>query len=207
MPVFFQKNIDDDARLIVWHITEDETFFLRYVKPDRVICHPLTRLQHIAGRYLLYHLCPDFPFDAMAVAPSGKPFVRSNSHTFSISHSGYYVAAILTRHRLVGIDVQVFNPKIVRVQKKILTKSELAYIAQSKVVDKIKALTLLWSVKEAVYKYAGDNTITLKEHIEIVSRPIGQKGVLKTNFYTKGNKVSKIVAYVFFEPIVLTYVL
>ena len=52
MPIFFQHQINDDTKLAVWEIKEDEDFFLQHVPLQREITHPHKRLQHLAGRYL-----------------------------------------------------------------------------------------------------------------------------------------------------------
>jgi hypothetical protein len=62
MPLFYQHNINDIAKLAVWHISEPEDFFLEKVQLQKTINHPHKRLQHLAGRYLLQLLHPDFPF-------------------------------------------------------------------------------------------------------------------------------------------------
>ena len=63
MPLFYQQDINETTRLGVWQITEDESFFLEKVPLSREITHPHKRLQHLAGRYLLQSLFPDFPYE------------------------------------------------------------------------------------------------------------------------------------------------
>ena len=76
MPLFYQHNINDSTRLAVWKITETEDFFLQKVSAGKEIIHPHKRLQHLAGRYLLQILHPDFPFDLIEIAESKKPLVH-----------------------------------------------------------------------------------------------------------------------------------
>src|SRR5206468_4883334 len=68
MPIFFQQDLDIDTRLGVWKIEEDEAFFLREVMPQRNVSHPLKKNKHLAGRYLLKYLFPDFPTELIKVA-------------------------------------------------------------------------------------------------------------------------------------------
>ena len=74
MPLFYQHNINDHARLAVWHITEPEDFFLQKTHLQKEIRHPHKRLQHLAGRYLLKILHPEFPLHLIEIADSNKPF-------------------------------------------------------------------------------------------------------------------------------------
>src|SRR6476661_7771594 len=105
MPIFYQHEVDNDCRLAVWHITEDEAFF--DVPLQRAITHPHKRLQHRAGRYLLRHLFPDFPLELILVADTRRPFLENEAYHFSVSHCGDYAAAIVSRNRRVGIDIEI----------------------------------------------------------------------------------------------------
>ncbi len=110
MPLFYQHNINESTRLGIWHIEEDEAFFLKRVPLKRDVSHPLKRLQHLAGRYLLTELFPDFPLDEILIADTRKPYLADEQYHFSISHCGTFAAAIVsTRHR-VGIDVEQAVP-------------------------------------------------------------------------------------------------
>ena len=46
------------------------------------------RLQHLAGRYLLYALFDDFPLEEIVIADTRKPFLENEKYHFSISHCG-----------------------------------------------------------------------------------------------------------------------
>ena len=63
MALFYQHNINETTKLAIWKIEEEAYFFLEQVPLQREITHPHKRLQHLAGRYLLRFLFPDFPFD------------------------------------------------------------------------------------------------------------------------------------------------
>jgi len=61
VPLFYQHTINATTKLGIWQIEEEESFFLAKVPLQRNITHPHKRLQHLAGRYLLQYLFPDFP--------------------------------------------------------------------------------------------------------------------------------------------------
>ena len=96
MPLVYQQNINATTKLGVWHIEEDEGFFLGQVSLQREITHPHKRLQHLAGRYLLKELYPDFPYDLIRIADTRKPFLENEVYHFSISHCGPYAAVMLS---------------------------------------------------------------------------------------------------------------
>jgi hypothetical protein len=75
MPLFYQHNINHDAKLGIWHIEEPETFFLAKVPLKQDVTHPFKRRQHLAGRYLLSFLYPDFPVEEIRIADTRQPFL------------------------------------------------------------------------------------------------------------------------------------
>ncbi len=100
MPLFYQHNINQTAKLAVWNITEPEDFFLKKVRLQKEIHHPHKRLQHLAGRYLLQLLNPGFPLHLIEIADSNKPLLANEEFHFSISHCGDFAAAIVSENKV-----------------------------------------------------------------------------------------------------------
>lgn len=170
MPLFYSHSIDPHTRLAVWHITEPASFFLEKVPAGRPIAHPHKLLQHLAGRYLLQHLSPDLPLALIQVADSRKPFLADESHHFSISHAGHFAAAIVSRHSRVGIDVEVPHEKVKRLLPKFASPHELALLAAaSQAHPALPWATILWSAKEAMFKWYSLGEIDFKAHLQVVN--------------------------------------
>ncbi len=163
MPLFYQHNINESTRLAVWHIEEDENFFLERVELQKKISHPHKRLQHLAGRYLLQLLDPDFPVHSIEIGDSSKPLLADASFHFSISHCGDYAAAIISTKTTVGIDIEMITPRIDFIKSKFLSPEELRLLPT--VSDAL--LTVLWSSKEAIYKWYGKGGIDFVGHMRI----------------------------------------
>lgn len=125
MPFIYQHQINQNSQLGVWHIAEEESFFLQKVPLQRHITHPHKRLQHLAGRYLLTELVPDFPLDLIQIADTRKPFLANEAWHFSLSHCGDYAAAIISPTQRVGVDVELVSEKVARVQGKFLGQEEV----------------------------------------------------------------------------------
>src|SRR6478672_3549276 len=121
MPVFFQHQINETTRLGIWKIEESEEFFKNNVPLHRDVTHPRKRLQHLAGRFLLQYLFPDFPYELIQIADTRKPYLPDEQYHFSISHCGDYAAAIVSRDKRVGIDVEEPVEKIMRIADKFTT--------------------------------------------------------------------------------------
>src|ERR1700712_5566049 len=122
MPLVYQKNINSTTKVGVWHIVEEEDFFLKQVPLQREITHPNKRLQHLAGRYLLKELYPDFPYELIRIADTRKPFLENEAYHFSISHSGAYAAVIVSLDHRVGVDVELITGKVDKVKHKFLSQ-------------------------------------------------------------------------------------
>jgi phosphopantetheinyl transferase len=161
MPIFYQQDIDEDTKLGIWKIEEQEDFFLQTVVPQRNVSHPHKKLQHLAGRYLLRHLFPDFPLSLILIADTRKPYLENEAYHFSISHCGEYAAAMVSKTKRVGIDIEMATDKVYRIKHKFLTIEELSTI-NHQLTTEIKQLTLLWSCKEAVFKWYGLGEVDFK---------------------------------------------
>ncbi len=166
MPVFFQQQINEEARLGIWKIEESEEYFKGNVPQHREVTHPMKRLQHLAGRFLLRYLYPDFPFELIEIADTRKPFLPNEAFHFSISHCGDYAAAIVSRERQVGIDVEAPVEKILRISEKFITPGERAIASPH---DALITTTLSWSAKECIFKWYGDGAVDFRKDINLLS--------------------------------------
>ena len=167
MPLFFQQDINEDTRLGIWHITEEEAFFQQKVPLNRELTHPHKRLQHLAGRFLLQHLFPDFPYAEMLIADSRKPYLPDEQYHFSISHCGDYAAAIVSKTKRVGIDIEVPNARVLKIASKFLHEDERAYVSSQPDTSDHQLLTTLWSAKEAAFKWWSFGSVDFSEHIRL----------------------------------------
>ena len=124
MPIFFQQDIDRSTKLAIWKIKEEASFFLAQVPLQREITHPHKRLQHLAGRYLLNYLFPDFPLQLIQIADTRKPYLEDEAYHFSISHCGNYAAVIVSKENRVGIDIEMATEKVNRIRHKFISGAE-----------------------------------------------------------------------------------
>ncbi len=167
MPLVYQQNINEVTKLAVWHITENEDFFLEKVMLPGNITHHHKRLQHLAGRYLLPELFEHFPLKLIKIADTKKPFLADEAYHFSISHCGDYVAAIVSRLNRVGVDIEVSAKKIERIKDKFLTAGEQELVGKIDGLMEMQYLTLAWCIKETMFKWYGAGGVDFKEHLRI----------------------------------------
>lgn len=161
MPVLFTKE-EAHYQLVIWQIEEPESFFASALGFDSDKKHPKRRLEHLSGRYLLKLLQDDFPFENIEIGSGGKPKLPQDTIHFSISHSFPFAAAIVSKDKSVGIDIQVFVDKIQYLAPKFLAPFE-----QGIVGDAIPPITLAWAAKEALFKYYGLGAVDFKEDMPI----------------------------------------
>lgn len=232
MPIFFQHPINETTRLGIWKIGETEEFFKANVPLHREVTHPHKRLQHLAGRFLLQYLFPDFPYELIEIADTRKPFLPGEQYHFSISHCGDYAAAIVSKDKRVGIDIEIPVEKIMRIRDKFLSaeeKNDWSVVSGQWFPDSYRGAngeyhpasglrisdsplpthnfrlpTLLWSVKEAVFKWYGEGGVDFREHMHLQLPASGSKNI--TCLFTKGGSRALPVEYILFEQIVVAWV-
>ena len=204
MPLFYQQDINATTKLAIWQIEEQELFFLAKVPLQSNITHPHKRLQHLAGRYLLPFLFPDFPNKEILIATTRKPFLPDEQYHFSISHCGNFAAAIVSKNERVGIDIEIETPKVAKIAHKFLNDEEKdAVNRQPPTVNRI--LTLFWCAKETIFKWWGNGEVDFKEHIQLFYITIAKKNVLKSSFTKLLPAQDLDVHYQFFNDLCLTF--
>ena len=196
MPLFYKKDINPTTSLAIWKIEEPEAFFLDYVPLKSTITHPHKRLQHLAGRYLLQYLYPDFPISFIQIADTRKPYLENEKYHFSISHCGDYAAAIVSSTVRTGIDIELVRPTVAKIAHKFLHPEEINQLLgvainspmgnmaqiQTILLPKLTELTVHWCAKEAIFKWWGLGDVDFSEMMRIDDLILSEKGKLKSRF-------------------------
>jgi len=204
LSLFYQHNINENTRLGIWRIEEDENFFLQYVPLQREITHPHKRLQHLAGRFLLKQLFPDFPHREILIADTRKPYLPYEQYHFSLSHCGTYAAAIVSKTERVGIDIEIPSAKIEKISHKFLNDPERNFLASLTDYSSAEVLTVMWSAKEAVYKWWGWGSVDFSNHILL--QPFNDAEDINAFFLRAEEKFSLNLKYKIFEQLCLVWV-
>lgn len=207
MPVFFQQDINASTKLAIWQIREDESFFSPLVPLQHSITHPHKRLQHLAGRYLLRYLFPDFPTSLIRIADTRKPFLEDEAYHFSISHCGDYAAVIVSSDYRVGIDIEIPTPKVVRLEQKFLNPDEYLLVQDPDADTHLQKSTMAWSAKEAMFKWWGRGKIDFSEMLRLSGVIHAGEGQLDARFIREERIIAFPVHYHFFDGLVLAWVM
>lgn len=205
MPVFFQNNFSDTTKMAVWHIQEAEEFFLKTTALQRNITHPHKRLQHLAGRYLLSYLFPDFPQEEILIANTRKPYLKDDAFHFSISHCGDYAAAIVSKDYRVGVDIELYQNKVLKVRDKFLNDKEKSLL--SNYMNDLPLITTLWSAKESVFKWWSYGGVDFSRNILFDNICTGSEGAIDGRFEKDDFSKELQIHYRLFKEFSLTYVI
>jgi phosphopantetheinyl transferase len=109
------------------------------------------------------------------LADTRKPFLEDEAFHFSISHSGNYAAVLVSKENRVGIDIETISHKAGKIRHKFLSaiEEEIVYrhLNPANRSGSIypQPYTLLWSCKEAVFKWEGIGGMDFREDMQIVS--------------------------------------
>ena len=152
MPLLYYRSLPN-AEIALWKATEDTGFFKESLIEQDFPTHAVEQINHpekihqwYASRFLLCRIYPA----AIQLYSQRKPYLF-NGPEISFSHS-QDVVAVQISHYKSGIDVQWADPKLKRISQRFLSDVDLETVKTS---DEIISLSIIWSIKEAVFKYYG----------------------------------------------------
>jgi phosphopantetheinyl transferase len=206
VPLFFQQDINHHTKLAVWKIEEDDAFFLERVSLSIPVRHPQKRLQHLAGRYLLQHLFPSFPYSLIKIAGTRKPFLPNHEYHFSISHCKNYAAAIVSTNERVGIDVELVSEKVEKIKHKFLHADELRFVNTLSKLQQAQVLTILWSAKEAMFKWYGLGEVDFREMLRTFPFQLQKDEVIDAAFIKDSTQQKLEMRFKLFDDLNVVWV-
>lgn len=177
MPLIVKEKISPNTEYFIWHITEEEQFFLDQLILDdfeqqyyaRLI--DIKRREFLACRFLLHVALGSEKRVFLEISPSGKPFLENKAFEISLSHSSSYVAVVLS-DRLVGIDIQQTNPKLERIKGKFISEEEFEWYTDAMNAELIHHF---WGAKEALFKAYGNGKVEFRQDLKITKIPLDLK--------------------------------
>ena len=152
MPLIYYRSMHN-AEVALWRADEETSFFkdslIAQDFPTEAIMqisHPEKVRQWYASRYLLCRIYPA----AIQMYHDRKPYLY-NGPEISFSHSKDVVAVQISQYKS-GIDVQWPDPKLKIISNRFLSPDD---IKNTPTKDELLSLSIIWSIKEAVFKYYG----------------------------------------------------
>lgn len=164
-----EKLIDNtESAWAIWKITESESQLADEINSiDRVpesVTNSFKRLEYLAGRIIIKKLLENWSlhYEGLIKNEFGKPFLKNLPFHISVSHSYPYVAAVVNKKNLVGIDLEQPKEKLLRVGPRILNQQELHDAG----TDTVKHC-IYWCSKEALIKIYGKKDLTLAKNLAV----------------------------------------
>jgi 4'-phosphopantetheinyl transferase len=112
----------------------------------------------------------------------GKPHLKDGKH-ISISHSHEF-ATVIFSGEITGIDIELQRDKIIRIADKFV-EPEWEFLNKEN-QDYIRKLTVIWGVKESIFKIRNEAGISFKDHIHVHPFEIkDQSGIANLHFQNK----------------------
>ena len=187
MPLYKTINYNPTTEILVWKITEplaelsmEVTLNPKNQERFNGMKSELHQRAFLSVRKLLQikgYTDFDLDYDQF-----GKPHLKDGKH-ISISHS-HELATLIISNEITGIDIEMQREKIIKIAEKFADKeSEFLDIENQ---DYIRKLTVIWGVKEAIFKIRNEVGISFKEHIHVHPFEIeDQSGFASLQFQNK----------------------
>lgn len=163
MPLY--RNFSDaHAQILLWKFDESESLepevLLESENYEKVKDYHPTKLKELLlVRKILKSVLPQHKI----LYDGRMPYLEPQDYEISITHSFPFAALAISKSK-VGIDIEPFNPKISRVKHKFLQEDESHFIEADK---ETAYLTVIWSLKESLYKIHHSKYWSLKKHYEV----------------------------------------
>ncbi|MEO5778060.1 MAG: 4-phosphopantetheinyl transferase [Flavobacterium sp.] len=165
MPLLKIITLNDYTQLLVWKITEtfDELFqsvALKDVSLARV--DNMKAESHQKGflgvrRLLMEAGYTDFD---LYYDEFGKPHLNDGKH-ISISHSNDFSVIVLSDVN-IGADLEILKDKTLKLAPRFMDVSHLENLSKE---DELIKATVVWGIKESVFKIKNEIGISFKDHI------------------------------------------
>lgn len=199
--------IEEDCLLGVWEITETREELLGMLSPENqkkakrnlsTIKSKKRQLEWLSTRVVLQILTNDNK--TVKHTSQGQPYLSDDSYQISISHSKDYVVVLLHKHKRVGVDIENYSNRVLRIEDRFISANE--YIDPN---NRVLHLILHWCAKETLYKLMDSTEIIFKEHLCIEPFKIENKGIIKASELLTDKKTNFVIYYEVHDQYVLTW--
>ena len=207
MPLYKTITVDSQTTVKIWHITESfddlmAPLSLKQNSFDRVLGmkSELHQRGFLSVRHLLHsegYTDQDLFYD-----DRGKPHLKDGKQ-ISITHS-YQFSGIIISDKKVGIDIEKQREKIVKIAHKFVdTDFDLL---DPNDISNIRKLTIIWGIKESLYKLFATPGMLFKKHFFLIPFNINN-GQTKAWIDYKGLKKPYQASFLEFEGFSCAYVI
>ncbi|MBF8148844.1 4'-phosphopantetheinyl transferase superfamily protein [Winogradskyella sp. F6397] len=206
MPLYKSISVNSQTTVKIWKIEEsyDSLFQPLDLKPQslkRVL--GMKSELHQRGFLSVRHLLHEFGYtdQDLFYDDNGKPHLKDGKH-ISITHS-FTFSGIIVSDKEVGIDIEKQREKIKIIAHKFVDY-EFSYLNTID-EDSIRRLTVIWGIKESLYKLFATPGMLFKEHFLVIPFMVEDGKTVAWIDY-KGKKYRYTTAFLEFEGFTCAYV-
>jgi 4'-phosphopantetheinyl transferase len=172
MGLIVKKYIADDCLLGLWDITEDFDTLYNSLNIDEEeqkkvlgFKNENRRVEWLSVRALLSVMTGD-PNLKIVYNAQRKPFLSDSSFNISISHSRNLTSILLSKDKLVGIDLEFMSHKKIHdLAFRFINEREV--IINGSTENQIYHTYIHWCAKEALYKICDKQGISFRDHLTL----------------------------------------
>lgn len=169
MPLYKSISVNSQTTVKIWKIEESYT---ELITPLNLKEESLNRVNgmksqlHQRGFLSVRHLLRAFGYtdQDLFYDDNGKPHLKDGKH-ISITHS-FTFSGVIVSDKEVGIDIEKQRDKIAVIAKKFVDY-EFEYLSEVD-IDYINRLTVIWGIKESLYKLFATPGMLFREHFLVI---------------------------------------
>lgn len=158
MPVF--KEIKEEKlHILIWEYREQDKLEEESLLEEEVLktYHKKRQRELLMVRKMLKTILPNIQ---LHYNKEGKPYLVDKQ--ISISHSFPYAVLAISEYK-IGVDLEKVTTKIQNLKERFLYKTEWDWVEGKET----EILTIIWTIKEALYKLHTPQYWSFREHYEV----------------------------------------
>jgi 4'-phosphopantetheinyl transferase len=165
MPLYKTINPNKQTKILIWKISESYTQLYSEIKlnqKSQIRLQSMKSELHQRGFMAVRKLLQEVgytDFD-LVYTEEGKPTLTDHKH-ISISHSHEFATLIIS-NKPVGIDFEICKEKVLKIAPKFMDICQIENLSNE---DQIKKATVIWGIKEAIFKLKNKKGISFPDHI------------------------------------------
>ncbi len=205
MPLYKSISPNSQTTVKIWKITEsfDDLMLSVNLKPESLkrVMGMKSEL-HQRGFLSVRRLLQEFGYEDadLFYDENGKPHLKDGKQ-ISITHS-FNFAAIIISDLVIGIDIEKQRDKIQIIAHKFIDY-ENDYLDKA-ASDYVEKLTVIWCVKESLYKLFATPGLSFKQHCLVIPISDGANETVAWIDY-EGRKCSYNIEFLEFEGFTCAY--
>lgn len=169
MPLYKTITPNSQTTVKIWKITESYEDLMAKVDLKPVSLERVLGMKselHQRGFLSVRHLLQEFGYtdSDLFYDENGKPHLKDGKQ-ISITHS-FNFSAVVVSDLIVGIDIEKQRNKIAIIAHKFVDY-EFDYLDKAE-SDYVKKLTIIWCVKESLYKLFAMPGLSFKQHCLVI---------------------------------------